>query len=141
MSKEDNTIKVTPSAGRPSNAVPTDLESLKTRSLHEIAKFDAKMVNKLPKLYSMLEDIAFGTGELGKQASITNRKSSIETLIVRGELYAKGEGMAQEAYLSLDGEDGQVEETTVETKLVSNGEPALSFAEKKALWDAKKADK
>ena len=127
-------------SGRPSNAKGSDLDSMKSRSLHEIAKFDAKMVNKLPQLYAMLEDIAFGTGTLGKEASITNRKSSIETLIGRGELYAKGEGMAQEAMVPVDEGEGIVEEV-LETKKVSNGDPVLSFADKVALHKKRQAEK
>ena len=128
--------------GRPENAKFSDLDSLKVRSLHEIAKFDAKMVNKLPQLYSLLEEIAFGTGKLGKQASVTNRKSSIETLIIRGELYAKGEGAAQEAVNSMEGEDKVVEEEQpAESKQVSNGEPVLSYADKVAQFKKKQAEK
>lgn len=127
--------------GRPENAKFSDLDSLKARSLHEIAKFDAKMVNKLPQLYAMLEEIAFATGRF-KNASVTNRKSSIETLITRGELYAKGEGAAQEAVNSMEGVDKVVEEDQhIESKKVSNGEPVLSYAEKVAEFKKKQADK
>ena len=129
-------------SGRPSNAAANDLTSLKTRSLHEIAKFDAKMVNKLADLYGMLEDIAFAKGDF-KDASMTNRKSCIETLISRAEGYAKDEGIAQEGYNTItpESETGVKEDTQQKTKQVANGAPVveLSFQEKKAQWEAKKA--
>ncbi len=136
----DNTTK---SSGRPSNATANDILSLKTRSLHEISKFDAKMVNKLADLYSMLADIAFAKGEF-KEASMTNRKSCIETLITRAEGYSKDEGLAQEAHKTLETEDNSVVDNTPveeeETKQVANGSPVveLSFQEKKAQWEASK---
>ena len=134
----------TNSAGRPKDAKASEIETLKTKSLHEIKKFDAKMINKLPKLYSMLEDIAFGTGNLGKNASITNRKSSIETLIARAELYAKEEGMAQEAMNNTEKPEEEIVEEQTSEKQVANGSTVVSemtFAERKAEFKRLQAEK
>lgn len=129
---------VTASAGRKSNAEAKDLQSLITKSEWEMRKNDALCCNDLAKLYALQREIAFGVGALGKQASVTNRKSAIENMIVRGEAYATGEAPLLNIQ---EGEPQPEEEFVTETKQVSNGEPVMSFADKKKAWQDKQADK
>lgn len=135
--------KVSVPAGRPANCVYSDLDSLKTRSLHEISKFDAKVVNNLGKLYALYEDMAFAKGDF-KNATPQVRRGAIEALILRGELYAKEEGMAQEAVNSILGSEDLEEEEFIEEKKVANGGTVVSemtFSEKKEEFRRKQEEK
>ena len=115
-------------AGRP-EAAGMSTESIVNKIEHEITKANRNAANNLGKYFSILNDYAMGKG------SDTNTVSSCKFFIEMAQEYLEEQGMEEAS------ESENQEETTVETKQVSNGEPALSFAEKKALWDAKKADK
>lgn len=127
-------------AGRKKDANAKDLQSIITKAEWEMRKNDASCANDLSKLYSMQREIAFGVGKLGSQASVTNRKSAIENMIVRGEAYA-----TKEAPLLNVREDDEPEEeeqlVDVGVKEVGNGSPVMSFSEKKAAWAKLQAEK
>jgi len=127
-------------AGRKSNAEAKDLQSLIAKAEWEMRRNDAACCNDLPTLYKLQRDIALGLNELGKAASITNRKSAIENMIVRGEAYATKEAPLLNVR---EDEEPSTEEEVVETetKQVGNGEPVLSFADKVALHKKKQAEK
>lgn len=72
------------SRGAPAKAKASDVNSIEEKVLWEKAKFDAECANNLGLYYSMLKDIAMGSGNF-KDASVTNRKSALEKLIARTE--------------------------------------------------------
>ncbi len=71
-------------AGRKANANAKDILTLVEKAHYEILKADAVLVNDLPELLELRRSIALGYGALGKAASITNRKSAIDSCIERG---------------------------------------------------------
>ncbi len=124
-------------AGRPENCDFNDIDSLKTRAIHEMSKFDAKLINKMDKLYKMLEEIAFAEGEFTK-ASIQCRKTAIQDLIARGELYTSDEAVLQNQTPKEEEESDDVsslEDTVVKAVSGSDtNEPTRE--EKMAQWKA-----
>ena len=126
-------------AGRPENCKGSDIDSIKKRACHEMAKFDAKLVNKMEKLYTMLEKIAFAEGEF-KDASIQCRKTAIQDLIARGEVYTSNEAVLQNMVDEVPKEDLPVEEGQ---KQVSGGDVVVkgTLEEKREAFRALQAAK
>jgi hypothetical protein len=125
-------------AGRKANATAKDLNTLIEKAEYEMKKCHAQNINDLPELYDLRRQIAMGYGPLGKAASITNRKSAIDSCIEMAEKYAIGD-----AELLNKGEKAPSEETPepTEVKQVSGGDVVDdSFAAKKAAWAKKKAE-
>jgi len=127
-------------AGRKSNAEAKDLQSMIDKSEWEVRKFGATCCNDLAALYAMQRNMAFGIGTIGKNCSASNRKTSIDQMIERGESFAHGtnELLATKPVE----EDAYIEEVVeAETKKVGNGgDVVLSYAEKVALHRKKQAE-
>lgn len=140
MTKKITETIIVADAGRKKNAEAKDLQSIITKSEWEMRKNDAQCANELPRLYELQREIAYGIGDLGKKASVTNRKSAIENMIVRGESYATGEAPLLNEDKTPEGRSAE-EEIVAETKQVANGGVVLSYAEKLALHKQKQAEK
>ena len=128
-------------AGRRPNAEAKDLQSLISKAEWEMLKYDATCCNDLKALYDLQRDLAFGTGELGKNASVTNRKTAISEMISRGESYALGEAPMLHMEKDEDLEDAISDNAKEEARQVANGSPVMSFEQKREQFMKLQAEK
>lgn len=119
------------SAGRPPSA-GMSADSIKKKIEHELLKINRNTANNLGKYFSILEDYAMGRA---KGCSPTNQISSVKMFIEMAEKYIA------ESEMEVEVEDLEESAEVDEVKQVSNGEPVMSFKDKKLAWEKKQAEK